>query len=121
MPRQPVVRHNDWGALTPPALGDWEPSLAVTVVVPTFNYQRTLPYVLAGLAARAGVPASTLGPNTVYGARPGAVIDVTLGQNAPPGACGQSGFDPRLCVSRAGWDGPTGVGVPAGIGVFSGR
>ncbi len=52
VPRQPVVRHNDWGSLTPPALGDWEPRLAVSVVVPTFNYQRTLPYVLAGLAAQ---------------------------------------------------------------------
>jgi hypothetical protein len=52
MARQPVVRHNDWGSLVPPALGDWTPSLAVTVVVPTFNYQRTLPYVLAGLAAQ---------------------------------------------------------------------
>jgi Subtilase family len=76
---------------------------------------------LAGLAARAGVPAKTLGPNTVYGARPGRVIDVTLGQNAPPGACGQFGYDTRLCVARTGWDGPTGVGVPAGIRVFSGR
>ena len=52
MSRQPVVRHNDWGVLTPPDLGDWEPTLSVTVVVPTFNYQRTLPYVLAGLAAQ---------------------------------------------------------------------
>lgn len=52
MSRQPVVRHNDWGVLTPPQLGDWEPTLSVTVVIPTFNYQRTLPYVLAGLAAQ---------------------------------------------------------------------
>ena len=52
MSRQPVVRHNDWGVLTPPTLGDWEPTLSVTVVVPTFNYQHTLPYVLAGLAAQ---------------------------------------------------------------------
>lgn len=52
MSRQPVVRHNDWGVLSPPELGDWEPTLSVTVVVPTFNYQRTLPYVLAGLAAQ---------------------------------------------------------------------
>jgi cellulose synthase/poly-beta-1,6-N-acetylglucosamine synthase-like glycosyltransferase len=50
--RQPVVRHNDWGSLAPATLGDWEPTLSVTVVVPTFNYQRTLPYVLAGLAAQ---------------------------------------------------------------------
>lgn len=52
MARQPVVRHNDWGSLTPATLGDWEPTLSVTVVVPTFNYQHTLPYVLAGLAAQ---------------------------------------------------------------------
>ncbi|MCF6378604.1 glycosyltransferase family 2 protein [Nocardioides KLBMP 9356] len=52
MPRQPVVRQNDWGSLTPPTLGAWEPTLSVTVVVPTFNYQHTLPYVLAGLAAQ---------------------------------------------------------------------
>ena len=52
MSRQPVVRHNDRGSLAPPALGAWEPRLAVTVVVPTFNYQHTLPYVLAGLAAQ---------------------------------------------------------------------
>ncbi len=35
-----------------PGVGAWEPTLSVTVVVPTFNYQRTLPYVLAGLAAQ---------------------------------------------------------------------
>ncbi len=52
MARQPVVRHNDWGSLTPPPLGEWEPTLSVTVVVPTFNYQQKLPYVLAGLAAQ---------------------------------------------------------------------
>lgn len=52
MARQPVVRHNDWGTLAPATLGAWEPTLAVTVVVPTFNYQHTLPYVLAGLAAQ---------------------------------------------------------------------
>src|SRR5918995_949304 len=52
MARQPVVRHNDWGSLTPPPLGGWEPTLSVTVVVPTFNYQRTLPYVLAALAGQ---------------------------------------------------------------------
>ncbi len=52
MARQPLVRHNDWGSLAPARLGAWEPTLAVSVVVPTFNYQHTLPYVLAGLAAQ---------------------------------------------------------------------
>jgi hypothetical protein len=52
MARQPVVRANDWGSLTPATLGAWEPTRSVTVVVPTFNYQQKLPYVLAGLAAQ---------------------------------------------------------------------
>ena len=52
MPRQPVVRHNDWSTLTAPALGEWEPRLSVTMVVPAYNYHRTLPYVLAALAAQ---------------------------------------------------------------------
>ncbi|WP_426245461.1 glycosyltransferase [Nocardioides sp. LHG3406-4] len=52
MPRQPVVRHNDWSMLTPPALGEWEPTRTVTMVVPAYNYHRTLPYVLAALAAQ---------------------------------------------------------------------
>ncbi|WP_248579397.1 glycosyltransferase family A protein [Nocardioides sp. InS609-2] len=52
MPRQTVVRHNDWSVLTPPALGQWEPTKTVTMVVPAYNYHRTLPYVLAGLAAQ---------------------------------------------------------------------
>lgn len=47
-----MVRANDWGSLSPPSLGGWAPTLSVTVVVPTFNYQHTLPYVLAGLAAQ---------------------------------------------------------------------
>lgn len=52
MPRQPVVRHNDYRTLEVPALGGWEPRLSVSVVVPAYNYHRTLPYVLAGLAAQ---------------------------------------------------------------------
>ncbi len=52
MSRQPVVRHNDWSTLTPATLGEWTPTLSITVVVPTYNYQHTLPYVLAGLAAQ---------------------------------------------------------------------
>ncbi|WP_181309933.1 glycosyltransferase [Nocardioides campestrisoli] len=52
MPRQPVVRHNDYRSLTPPALGEWDPRLSVSMVVPAYNYHRTLPYVLAGLAGQ---------------------------------------------------------------------
>ena len=49
---QPRVRRNDWGSLEPPAIGSWEPSLSVSVVIPAYGAQRLLPYVLAGLAAQ---------------------------------------------------------------------
>lgn len=75
---------------------------------------------LAGVAARLGVPASTLGPNVVYSAPKGALNDVTLGQNAAPGLCEAAGFERRLCVSGPGWDGPTGLGTPNGRNIFAG-
>jgi hypothetical protein len=49
---QPRVRRNDWGALTVPELGAWQPSLSVSVVVPAYDAGRLLPTVLAGLAAQ---------------------------------------------------------------------
>lgn len=49
---QPRVRRNDWSTLDVPALGAWEPSLSVSVVIPAYGAQRLLPYVLAGLAAQ---------------------------------------------------------------------
>ncbi len=52
MPQQPVVRHNDWSTLTPARLGEWTPTLSVSVVIPTWQADRTLPFVLAGLAAQ---------------------------------------------------------------------
>lgn len=52
MPHQPVVRHNDWSTLTPATLGEWTPSLSVSVVIPTWQASATLPFVLAGLAAQ---------------------------------------------------------------------
>ncbi|WP_114423735.1 glycosyltransferase [Nocardioides houyundeii] len=52
MPRQPLVRHNDYRSLQPPALGTWEPRLSVSMIVPAYNYHHTLPYVLAALAGQ---------------------------------------------------------------------
>ncbi|HEX4816421.1 MAG TPA: glycosyltransferase family A protein [Nonomuraea sp.] len=48
----PRIPHNDFGVLTPPALGAWEPSLAVTVVVPVHDRQETLDLTLAALSAQ---------------------------------------------------------------------
>lgn len=51
MTDQPRVRRNDWGILKVPDLGQWDPTLSVSVVIPA--YQATmLPTVLAGLAAQ---------------------------------------------------------------------
>lgn len=49
---QPRVRRNDWGSLVVPALGSWEPTLSVSVVIPAYAAAATLPVVLAGLAAQ---------------------------------------------------------------------
>ncbi|MFC4114845.1 glycosyltransferase [Nonomuraea zeae] len=43
----PRVRHNDYGTLRPPAIGSWEPSLRVSVVIPAYDcadaLERTIP------------------------------------------------------------------------------
>ncbi|MEV0234273.1 glycosyltransferase [Nonomuraea sp. NPDC050786] len=48
----PRIRHNDFGVLTPPALGEWEPTLTVTVVIPVHDRQETLDLTLAALSAQ---------------------------------------------------------------------
>ncbi|GAA3411200.1 glycosyltransferase [Streptosporangium vulgare] len=46
------VRHNDYGSLLPPDLGEWEPRLRVSVVIPAHDCQEALDRTLAGLAAQ---------------------------------------------------------------------
>lgn len=45
---RPVVG-NDWGGLNPPGLGQWQPSEPVSVIIPAYRCQRSLPLVLAAL------------------------------------------------------------------------
>ena len=71
------------------------------------------PYV-GGLFARAGT-AGVNGPSTLY-ANAGDFRDITLGQNAPFGACFPNPV--ALCQASIGWDGPTGVGTPQGLTGF---
>ncbi len=49
---QPRVRGNDWPSLRPAVLGDWQPTLSVSVVIPAHRAEATLPYTLAGLVAQ---------------------------------------------------------------------
>jgi len=46
------VRRNEWQSLLVPPLGTWEPHLSVSLVMPAYGAHRTLPMVLAGLAAQ---------------------------------------------------------------------
>jgi subtilase family serine protease len=66
--------------------------------------------ITAGVYALAGNASSVK-----YGSQPysntSALNDVTSGSN---GSCGGS----ALCTAGAGWDGPTGLGTPNGVGAF---
>ncbi|MEU6778505.1 glycosyltransferase [Nonomuraea angiospora] len=48
----PRIRRNDFGVLAPPALGAWEPTLTLTVVIPAHDRQETLDLTLAALSAQ---------------------------------------------------------------------
>ncbi|MCU1449794.1 MAG: hypothetical protein JWP02_1964 [Acidimicrobiales bacterium] len=65
--------------------------------------------LIAGVYALAG-NASTAGPGYPY-AHTGSLNDVTSGSN---GAC----VPTYLCTAGPGYDGPTGLGTPAGVGAF---
>ncbi|GAA0430300.1 hypothetical protein Acor_45960 [Acrocarpospora corrugata] len=46
------IRHNDYGVLVPPAIGEWQPRLSVTVVIPAYQCQDALDRTLAALTAQ---------------------------------------------------------------------
>jgi glycosyltransferase involved in cell wall biosynthesis len=50
--RQPRLRHNDYTVLDVPNLGEWEPNLAVSVVIPAYGQQDKLDLTLASLSAQ---------------------------------------------------------------------
>jgi GT2 family glycosyltransferase len=52
METPPRVRGNDWSVLPRLAPGTWTPSMSVTVVIPAYRAEHTLPYTLAALAAQ---------------------------------------------------------------------
>ena len=72
---------------------------------------------LAGIAGRAGVPASMDGPNTLYADPSSDFNDVTTGSNGS--SCGSDGQSTtKMCHAGTGWDGPTGLGTPKGLSLF---
>jgi subtilase family serine protease len=78
-------------------------------------------FVVGGTSVASPLIASVIGlagnsssvtVNTPYG-NAGSLFDVTSGSNSSNG-CNPS----QLCTARAGWDGPTGLGTPDGVGAF---
>jgi subtilase family serine protease len=68
--------------------------------------------IVAGVFAVAGNATLTAGPASSFlYASPSSLHDVTSGSN---GACGGS----YLCTAGPGYDGPTGLGTPNGVGAF---
>lgn len=66
--------------------------------------------LVAGVYALAGNAASASYPASLAYANPGALHDVTAGTT---GSC-----TTLMCVAGAGYDGPTGLGTPDGLGAF---
>ena len=74
---------------------------------------------IAGLFANAGVPSSLLGPNTLYQASSSDFNDITSGNNEQSDQCANyPGLNANVCNAGTGWDGPTGLGSPNGLGAF---
>ncbi len=65
--------------------------------------------LVAGMYATAGGPVTGTEPASYPYAKPGSFNDVTVGDDGAP--CSPS----YLCTAGAGYDGPTGLGTPAGI------
>ncbi|MBV9486607.1 MAG: hypothetical protein JO246_11165 [Frankiaceae bacterium] len=71
-------------------------------------------YALAG-----GVTASVSGASLAY-SHAGSLFDVTTGANGScsGGLLGGGSAKKYLCTAQAGYDGPTGLGTPNGVGAF---
>jgi subtilase family serine protease len=67
--------------------------------------------IVGGVYALAGNAASTSYPSSLPYSSPASLHDVTSGNN---GSCGGS----YLCTAGPGYDGPTGLGTPNGVGGF---
>lgn len=52
MGNQPRVKHNDYSTLPVPKIGEWEPRLSASVVIPAYGAQEKLDLTLAALAGQ---------------------------------------------------------------------
>lgn len=56
VPESPRVFRNDWAVLSPPPLGQWQPTRTVSVIIPAYNCQSTLDLTLAALSRQTYPP-----------------------------------------------------------------
>jgi subtilase family serine protease len=76
------------------------------------------PYI-SGLFARAGVASTVNGPNTLYASATTNFHDVTSGSNQQANRCSSfPTISQKICTAGVGYDGPTGIGSPHGLGAF---
>ncbi|MEU8922443.1 S53 family peptidase [Kitasatospora sp. NPDC048545] len=79
----------------------------------TFGGTSAATPIVTGVYADAGTPGAGSNPASFPYAHPGALNDVTTGTN---GSCSPAYF----CTAGPGYDGPTGLGTPAGTDAFRG-
>ncbi|MEV8612590.1 hypothetical protein AB0383_32465 [Amycolatopsis sp. NPDC051373] len=75
------------------------------------------PFVAAWYVRSSGHTTGATGPSALYGAPASAFHDVTT-DGAAPSVCQGLGWGPKVCQAGPGWDGPTGLGSPHGLGRF---
>jgi len=101
----------DVSAVADPATGVWVYSSDVGGWVVLGGTSVAAPIVGALYALAGNSPSATNMGSLPY-ATPGALNDVVSGSN---GSCGGS----YLCTGAVGYDGPTGLGTPYGVGAFT--
>lgn len=75
------------------------------------------PFVAAWYARSTRHPGKAVGPSALYAAPPSTFNDVTSGGGKAE-TCQELSWPVPVCQARAGWDGPTGLGSPHGLGNF---
>ena len=104
----------DVSAVADPATGvSVYDSYGVTAGWYTFGGTSASSPIIASVYALAGTPSSGSYPSSFPYAHTSALNDVTSGNN---GTCSTSYF----CTAKSGYDGPTGLGTPAGLSAFTG-
>lgn len=75
------------------------------------------PFVAGWYARSSGHRTDSHGPSALYAAPRSTFHDITTG-DGPHSACTSLGWPAVVCQAGPGWDGPTGLGTPDGLGRF---